>query len=563
MLIIYNNLKSLLTLILFTYSLTIVGQQPVYIIMDGCSDPTACNYDPTVGEDEDDDSCDYETCAGCTDSTACNYDAVNTIDDGSCVFGNEVNITIGGGFWDSEISWSVLINDIAVASGGSGSQDFCIVDGCYTLYLADSFSDGWNNAIYTLTDLATGSVIMTGSLDTAANGDGSSYGEDYFAINSTDCGFGCTDNLACNYDPDATQDVGTCNFDCVGCMDDASCNYDSTALQDDGSCLQNDICGVCGGDDSTCSGCTDIASCNYDSTALQDDDSCEYDSCSGCTDISACNFDENAIIDGDCIFSDPICGCYEINFSVTDSLSGGESSDTFENTGTGTISNVTIDLYFDNYLNNGSWPSDMVVQIGSPDGTCIEFGGYNYASGVCASQGNFLSVYPATWQVSTAGLYNAVVDLSGAEVSGDGDWTLTIVNGWTASSGAGFVTSISLSGICPYEFTELLGCTDFTACNYEPSANTEDGSCSYSVDAIGVCGGDCESDSDNDGICDLQLCVEDLNSDGIISVQDILTLLSDFGCNSMCEYDLNLDGAVSIVDLLMMLQAFGSLCDIP
>ena len=61
----------------------------------------------------------------------------------------------------------------------------------------------------------------------------------------------------------------------------------------------------------------------------------------------------------------------------------------------------------------------------------------------------------------------------------------------------------------------------------------------------------------------LQLCVEDLNSDGIISVQDILILLSDFGCNSMCEYDINQDGAVSIVDLLMMLQAFGGLCEIP
>ena len=52
-------------------------------------------------------------------------------------------------------------------------------------------------------------------------------------------------------------------------------------------------------------------------------------------------------------------------------------------------------------------------------------------------------------------------------------------------------------------------------------------------------------------------------SDGIISVQDILILLSDFGCNSMCEYDINQDGAVSIVDLLMMLQAFGGLCEIP
>ena len=53
--IIYNNLKSLLTLILFTYSLIIAGQQPAYIIMDGCTDPAACNYDPTSTDDDDDD----------------------------------------------------------------------------------------------------------------------------------------------------------------------------------------------------------------------------------------------------------------------------------------------------------------------------------------------------------------------------------------------------------------------------------------------------------------------------------------------------------------------------
>ncbi len=75
--------------------------------------------------------------------------------------------------------------------------------------------------------------------------------------------------------------------------------------------------------------------------------------------------------------------------------------------------------------------------------------------------------------------------------------------------------------------------------------------------------GDCTSASDNDGICDLQLCIEDLNTDGFISVQDILILLGAFGCNVQCEYDINQDGAVSIVDLLLMLQSFGSLCEIP
>ena len=33
-----------------------------------------------------------------------------------------------------------------------------------------------------------------------------------------------------------------------GCTDETACNYNPAATDDDGSCLQNDECGVCGGD---------------------------------------------------------------------------------------------------------------------------------------------------------------------------------------------------------------------------------------------------------------------------------------------------------------------------
>ena len=63
----------------------------------------------------------------------------------------------------------------------------------------------------------------------------------------------------------------------VGCMDPTACNYDPAAELDNGSCAQDDDCGVCGGDNSSCGGCTDATACNYDYAAIVDDGSCAQD----------------------------------------------------------------------------------------------------------------------------------------------------------------------------------------------------------------------------------------------------------------------------------------------
>ena len=136
-------------------------------------------------------------------------------------------------------------------------------------------------------------------------------------------GAGCNDPLACNYDETAEGDAD-CIFpaefyDCDGCINDTdgdgvcdelevlgctnnmACNFDINATEDNGSCQMLDECGVCGGDNSSCSGCTNPAADNYDATAIVDDGSCII---SGCTNPAADNYDPAANNDdGSCIIS--------------------------------------------------------------------------------------------------------------------------------------------------------------------------------------------------------------------------------------------------------------------
>jgi hypothetical protein len=167
--------------------------------------------------------------------------------------------------------------------------------------------------------------------------------------------------------------------------------------------------------------------------------------------------------------------------------------------------------------------------------------------------------------VAESGLYNAVVDLSGAAVSGDGVWSVTIVNGWATSTGADYDATFALAGICPGEFVEVLGCTDSSACNYDSAANTNDGSCDFTscagcMDAT-ACNYDATSTID-DGTCEFTSCdcPEDVNGDGVISVADILVLLGEFGCVSGCSVDINGDDATNVQDILLLLAAFGTTC---
>ena len=71
-----------------------------------------------------------------------------------------------------------------------------------------------------------------------------------------------------------------------------------------------------------------------------------------------------------------------------------------------------------------------------------------------------------------------------------------------------------MDGICLLD--EIHGCTDTLALNYHPFITEEDSSCVYPADCIT----DCSTCPDP--------CLGDLNDDLVISVSDILILLTYF-----------------------------------
>ena len=95
------------------------------------------------------------------------------------------------------------------------------------------------------------------------------------------------------------------------------------------------------------------------------------------------------------------------------------------------------------------------------------------------------------------------------------------------------------TGQHPYLINNLpvAGCLDESACNYNPEADWDNGTCFY-------------------GTC---FNIADFNNDGVVGVADLLFLLSDLGCfGPPCMADLNGDGITATSDLLIFLSWFGT-----
>ena len=259
----------------------------------------------------------YFQISGCTDPSAVNFDLQASIDNGTCYYLSDIdqhyqqnwqgiplnpmgiyvnsailddiNLRVGdeiGVFDDSECVGMIQLTDEIT----SQVQIFLSEDDPDTPELDGFISDGnitykfWDaseqiEAINVNTTLLSGSNVFTPL----------GFSEVELFLNPI---YGCTDEEAFNYNPEATINDGSCIPTIIGCMNINACNFNPNA-NTEGDCVFYDCAQICDGssyvddcyvcdddpsNDNECYGCMDQWALNYDPSSIISDDSCEYPS---------------------------------------------------------------------------------------------------------------------------------------------------------------------------------------------------------------------------------------------------------------------------------------------
>ena len=391
-------------------------------------------------------------------------------------------------------------------------------------------------------------------------------------------------------------------------------------------------------------GCADANACNFDWFPCASGGVCDYESCSGCSDPFASNFSFAEIDDGSCEYPWDVCGdlgelsnypllrplfhnynessipvswvsVIEPFYYFVDTLYGSSWSDysaeeqnwlwnegqvdqsfnpgsptilPFDSisVGGGILEDEAIVMCVPKFLAEplsglpfGLSSLELDSVVGMPPGLSLEFTDSLYSSLSAAC-------IPLVGEAQETGCFpitihgEAMVTLFGQPIVFDDlevDYKICVggLSGQTEST-----------------------CQDSTACNFGElgpdclfldecgdcgGSGIEEGGCDCEgnvLDALGVCGGECSWDEDNDGICDdVDDCIGELDSCGICggdntacmgctyheatnfnqaSVVDDGSCVFDLG--DSCQGDLNYDSVIGIDDILLMLSVYDTTC---
>lgn len=337
---------------------------------------------------------------------------------------------------------------------------------------------------------------------------------------------GCTNPEACNYNPDATEDDGSCElpFFCFDCEGNCLCDEDED--------------GVC--DPFEFPGCTDPEACNWAPVYTEEDGSCYY---------AEAGFDCNGFclpVDNDeCGFADPIaCGqvvtattvCadttqsdYCDQYNIGDYFHGGLW---YTIMGTGDTLRATLcfeDTEYDTYLSvyEGDC-GDLNCVAGNDDQDEVDFFAAPCFENFLASSIEwdseegveyFLHVSGSNAVTPAVGGFDFVLVCDGVEVGGcldpgacnynpfstfdDGSCDYITCAGCGLVSACNFDNTAVINDLTLCDFT-CYGCTDQGACNFNPDATIESGLCEYSS-----CAGCLDPEAcnfDDEAVLDAQNC---------------------------------------------------------
>tara|TARA_B100001093_G_scaffold111180_1_gene103603 strand:+ start:2561 stop:4507 length:1947 start_codon:yes stop_codon:yes gene_type:complete len=300
---------------------------------------------------------------------------------------------------------------------------------------------------------------------------------------------GCMDETAFNYNPNATIDDGSCEVVMEGCMDDGALNYDADANTSCSSCCEY-------------SGCTDSTAFNYDADATTDDGSCIYDTGS---------LTNALMLQGVMDFTVP---------------SGGSDGKAIHLVATEDIADLSV--FGLGVANNGGGTDGMeysldAVSAMSGDDIFIVRSVEAMSTYFADCYSEFEIIMVANSNVSQNGddaveLYEqGIVIETFGDVDVDGtdeaweymdSWAYKVGDSWTYGGvNCTDDSQTSATSDCPYPICsdtpiDILGCMDSEACNYNPSATQNDGSCLYPIELYLDCSGNCINDTDMDGECD-------------------------------------------------------------
>ena len=465
--------------------------------------------------------CDDAEVAGCTDSAACNYDAAATEDDGSCDFCSCARaadytltveatpaVTAGSTTYRLYVDMQDPTDRMSAVFGND--QASLLVNtpaGAFSSPFNASWNaSGINAAFLPLAPELADDTYATIGLDGPASTSGIAGAADpsivedanqpitpYFLTNGATSLESTTLtgaswyvlNTAANGLPDASGRVyimqvttagsisGQINFQVFPLGVGADQQQVSVAFDGAGT--------FGGGTAGPACGCTDATATNYDETAQYDDGSCEFD-VPGCTDATACNYDMSATTDdGSCLQLDCNGDCGGSAMMDECGICNGPGA--IYECGCSDIPAGDCDCDGNQLDECGVCGGD-----GIPAGDCDCDGNQEDALGVCGgdctadedADGICDDVDDCVGELDACGICNgpgAIYDCGCEDIpAGDCDCdgnqldALGVCGGDCTSDANG-------NGVC--DDAEVAGCTDSAACNYDAAATEDDGSCDY------------------------------------------------------------------------------------